>query len=176
MPELTFTGFLKQYVKALADSKTLSLYKLCAEANSNNPRLREPLLLYAMFTGKKDVLLSATKYLKLNKDYSVILSKYSVDAMEIALQDANSVLPREYTKVYRSYVSVKNKEKTDAKTKLLIRNEIVRLQDKKKVSTYRIYTDLGVNHGNMNAYLKHGNCSKISFNTARKALEYMENY
>ena len=53
MRELTFRGFLTQYVKQLAAEKTNSLYKLAAEAGSNNPRLREPLLLYAVYTQKE---------------------------------------------------------------------------------------------------------------------------
>lgn len=50
MRELTFRGFLAQYVKQLSAEKTNSLYKLAAEAGSSNPRLREPLLLYAVYT------------------------------------------------------------------------------------------------------------------------------
>ena len=60
MRELTFRGFLTQYVKQLSAQETNSLYKLAAEASSNNPRLREPLFLYAVYSQKQDVLLQAT--------------------------------------------------------------------------------------------------------------------
>lgn len=61
MRELTFRGFLTQYVRQLAVEETNSLYKLTAEASSNNPRLREPLFLYAVYTQKEKILLQATK-------------------------------------------------------------------------------------------------------------------
>lgn len=47
---------------------------------------------------------------------------------------------------------------------------------KSGVSNYRIYTDLKLNPGNLNAWLKHGDSSKVSLYTARKTLQYMENY
>lgn len=53
MRELTFRGFLTQYVKHLSVQETTSLYKLAKEASSTNPRLKEPLFLYALFSQKK---------------------------------------------------------------------------------------------------------------------------
>ena len=69
MRELTFRGFLKQYVFSLSSLNTYGLYKLTAEAATTNPRLREPLFLYALFSDKSDVLLQATKDYNLKKVY-----------------------------------------------------------------------------------------------------------
>ena len=54
------------------------------------------------------------------------------------------------------------------------RQKVKRLQAKSGLSNYRIYTDLKLNPGNLNAWLKHGNCDKVSLETARQTLRYME--
>ena len=46
MRKLTFEGFLKQYVAELSGVQTASVHKLAACLNEN-PRLKEPLFLYA---------------------------------------------------------------------------------------------------------------------------------
>jgi hypothetical protein len=172
--ELTFGGFLKQYVRALSLADTGNLYKLAAEAASANPRLREPLLLYALFSGKEKILLTATKSPELRGEYVDILERYDRQAMLQSLQSGESLLPERYERVYRSYFSVKNRSKNTAHTKALMRNRIMRLQREKNITNYRLYTDLRVNPGNMNAFIKHGNCSKVSLEIARRAITYLE--
>ena len=174
MRELTFRGFLKQYVRSLSIANTCSLYKLAAEASSDNPRLREPLLLYALFSGKEKVLLTATKSTELRREYFEILERHGWQEMEQALRNNEPTLPEGYAKVYRSYKYAKNRNKNVAHTKSLIRDKIIRLQCEKNITNYRIYTDIRINHGNMNAFLKHGDCSKVSLETARKAIAYMQ--
>jgi hypothetical protein len=172
--ELTFAGFLKQYVRSLSLYDTNGLYRLAAEAASDNPRLREPLFLYALFAGKERVLLAATKSSGLRREYTGLLEQYNLETMEQALREGAPVLPEEYVKVYRSYLSVKNGKQKDYHTKALMRTRIVRLQQEKGISTYRVYTDLRLNHGNMNAFIKHGDCSKVSLEAARSAVSYLE--
>ncbi|MCL1873074.1 MAG: transcriptional regulator [Clostridiales bacterium] len=174
MRELTFIGFLKQYVRALSFSNTGSLSKLASEAASDNPRLREPLFLFALFSGKEKVLLTATKLPELHREYANMLKQYDRQGMEQSLQSGDPILPEEYAKVYRSYLNLKNKNKNDMHTKSLMRNRIIQLQREKKITNYRLYTDLQINHGNMNAYIKHGDCSKVSIEIARRVVEYIE--
>lgn len=57
-----------------------------------------------------------------------------------------------------------------------MRQKVKRLQEKKDVTTYRIYTDFKPNPGNLNAWLKHGNGDKVSLETARRALHYVESH
>lgn len=174
MRELTFPGFLQKYVCQLSEQETLSLYKLANEAAGKNPRLREPLLLYALFSGKKDVLLNATKDKRLHSEYAELLRHYDKALMSKKLKEHSSNLPSGYLKVWKSYDSEKNRMATDNQTKVLMRNKIVRLQNEKQVTNYRLYTDLGLNPGNLNAYLKHGDGSKLSLDTSRKVLNYLE--
>jgi len=173
--ELSFLGFLKQYIHALSLAGLGGYYKLASEAATVNPRLREPLLLHALFSGKESVLLAAVKSTELHTEYVGILDRYDRLRMEQALQNSDPLLPDRYVKVYRSYIAVKNKHRNEEYTKSLIREQIIRLQRDTGVSTYRLYTDLQVNPGNMNAFIKHGDCSKVSLAIARSAMAYMEN-
>ena len=174
MRELTFRGFLTQYVKRLSVQDTNSLYKLAAEASGNNPRLREPLLLYAVYSEKQGVLLQATKDSALHESYRFVVSQYDMDTMTELLEAASPVLPAEYHKVWRSYLTLKNRGQADNHTKELMRQKVKRLQEKYGVTNYRIYTDLKLNPGNLNAWLKHGDSDKVSLETAWRTLRYVE--
>lgn len=174
MRELTFRGFLTQYVKKLSAQDTNSLYKLAEEASRDNPRLREPLFLYALYTQKQDVLLQATKDPVLHSVYYEMTEKYTTDLMTDALVSGSAALPDEYHKVWRSYLSRKNRGQADDYTKELMRQKVKRLQEKHGVTNYRIYTDLKLNPGNLNAWLKHGDSDKVSLDTARRTLRYVE--
>lgn len=174
MRELTFRGFLTQYVKRLSVQETNSLYKLAAEASKSNARLREPLLLYAVYSEKQDVLLQATKDPAMYETYQVIVSRYDANAMTALLETSSPALPTEYHKVWRSYLSQKDRCQADNHTKELMRQKVKRLQKKYGVTNYRIYTDLELNPGNLNAWLKHGDGDKVSLETARRTLRYVE--
>ena len=173
MRELTFKGFLTSYVRGLSRNDTNSLYKLAAEAASDNPRLCEPLFLYAMYSGKLTVLLQATKDAALYSAYNE-MAQYTVAQMTTLLENGSSTLPNEYHKVWRSYLSQKNRGQADDHTKELMRQKVKHLQDRYGVSNYRIYTDLRLNPGNLNAWLKHGHSDKVSLETARRTLRYVE--
>ena len=54
MRKLTFEGFLKQYVAELSGIQTVSVHKL-ADCKTENPRLKEPLFLYALAFNKVDL-------------------------------------------------------------------------------------------------------------------------
>ena len=174
MRQLTFKGYLRQYVRALSYAKTNGLYRLAHEAATNNPRLREPLLLYALFWNKAEVLLKATKDRKLYLEYTHYLTTYDVYSMEKALINGDSSLPERLTRVYQSYLVARKKVQNENHTKLLMRNRILKLQKEKNVSTYRLFKDLNLNHGNITAFLKHGDCSKLSLDKARSTLSYLE--
>ena len=176
MRELTFRGFLTRYMKELSKAKTNSLYRLAEEASHDNARLREPLFLFALYSGKQTVLLQATKDQNLFAEYQEMVSLYTADLLTQMFEDNASVLPNEYHKVWRSYQSQKNRVQSDDHTKELMRLKVKRLQERCGVSNYRIYTDLNLNPGNVNAWLKHGVADKVSLDTARKTLRYVEGY
>ncbi len=174
MRELTFRGFLTQYVKQLSKQDTNSLFKLASEAALENPRLKEPLLLYAVYTQKQGLLLRAARELPLYEDYRRILEQYPENILTQLLATHSPELPVEYQKVWNSYMSCKNRVQSDNQTKELMRQKVKRVQQKSGVTNYRIYTDLRLNPGNVNAWLKHGDCEKVSLNTARIVLQYVQ--
>ena len=88
----------------------------------------------------------------------------------------NGKIPFEYHKVWKSYQSRKNRAQVDDHTKELMRQKVKRLQEKNGVTNYRIYTDLKLNPGNLNAWLKQGDSDKVSLETARRTLRYVEAY
>lgn len=51
-----------------------------------------------------------------------------------------------------------------------------RLQKKKNCSNYRLYKDLKLNPGNVNSWLKHGDGSKVSYQTAQQIITYVMQY
>ena len=174
MRELTFRGFLTQYVRQLSKADTNSIFKLVREATGDNPRLKAPLLLYALYTGKQDILLRATRNTHLYEDFSNLLNSFDTAVMTRHLESRSPLLPEEYHKVWKSYLSLKNKGTADDHTKELMRQKVLCLQAQKGVTNYRIYTDLKLNPGNLNAWLKHGYSDKVSLETARNTLRYME--
>lgn len=126
-----------------------------------------------MYSDKLAVLLQATKDAALHSAYKE-MAQYTAEQMTNLLEKGSSTLPNEYHKVWRSYLSQKNRGQADDHTKELMRQKVKRLQAKHGVSNYRIYTDLRLNPGNLNAWLKHGHSDKVSLDTARRTLRYVE--
>lgn len=171
MRELTFRGFLTEYVHSLSKAGTTSVFALAKEAAGDNPRLLEPLLLYALASKKRDLLLRAASRFGLEDFYAPVVAVIDGNGIETAL--SKKLLPEGYLKVWRSYLSRKNSHYTDDATKELMRSRILRLQKERNVTNYRLYTDLKMNPGNLNAWLKHGDGNKISLDNARTVLNYL---
>ena len=174
MRKLTFGGFLRQYLCTLSGSKSLSIRKLSRMAVQEAPRLREPLFLYALCGGKAGLLLQTVHGTKLEPEYRLLSENYSADTMLFALQSKDSALPPGYHKVWRSYCSVAQRKQTDNQTKALMRERVLTLQKECCVTNYRLYTDLHLNPSNLNAWLKHGDPAKISLNSARRVMNYLQ--
>ena len=173
MRELTFKGFLNKSIKSLSYCGSNSIRKLAEEAQGINPRLAEPLFIYALLTGKQNLLIDSVTDESMLQEYNELLGKHNQSGIIEALKAES--LPEGYNKVYRSYVSLRDKAEADNDVKELIRKKIIRLQNAGRISNYRIYTDLKLNPGNTNSWLKNGRSDKISLNTARKILDYLSN-
>ena len=133
MRELTFAGFLSRYVRDLSVSGTNAISKLAREASDNNYRLREPLLLYALFSDSTRLLCGSVENDTLNEKFNAVLDQYGKTQMLQALENNDPNLPAEYRKVWRSYLARKNRKQTDAQTKELIRQRILSVQKEKGV-------------------------------------------
>ena len=171
MRKLTFEGFLKQYVAELSGVQTANVHKL-ADCMTENPRLKEPLFLYALAFDKVDLLLRYTATSAVAAEYEQLSNLYSLEQMLVLLEKQSPELPEDYRKVWRSYCSVRDAVLADNDTKELLHRRVLELQQKKKLSNYRLYTDLKLNPGNVNAWLKHNDSSKMSLDCARKIYQY----
>ncbi len=161
MKELSYNGFLKRYVRDLSQGNTCSIYKLAREAEHDNPRLKEPLYLYAVSSGKKEELMNAVKNSPLKAEYCAL--------------ETLSELPERYSRIYTSYLAERDRYKTQDNIVSLIQKKVCHLQNQKGISTYRICKDLHLNPGNINCWLKNGDCKKVSLSTARSVLDYVQN-
>ena len=175
MRKLTFEGFLKQYVTELSGVQTASIHKL-ANCLHENPRLKEPLYLYALVFDKVDLLLRYAKDPVCLAEYERLSNRYSLAQMLLLLENQSPELTEGYLKVWRSYCSVRDTSLADNDTKALIHRRVLELQRKKKLTNYRLYTDLKLNPGNVNAWLKHNDSSKMSLDCARQIYKYAKSY
>jgi hypothetical protein len=178
MRQLTFEGFLSKYVRDLSLCKSNSLVKLSAEADKLNPRLREPLLLYAYLThDKKTVLRLFGQHQVLISEFNQYFYKYNNPSDFMSMLELNgNTFPESYYKVYRSYLSLRNRYQNDNHTKLLMKKKIAILQKQKQLTNYRLYTDLHINPGNFNAFMKHDYLDRLSLEATRKVLRHLESY
>ena len=170
MRELTFKGFLKEYVRDLSHQNTNSIYKLVHETVEQNPRLYEPLFLYASFSNKKDEFFNAAKRTE-NFNFERLPDVKISEGF-----NQFDALPQEYAKVYNTFLYRKNKVKNDAHTKQLMHTRIKQLQKERGISNYKIYTQLSLNPGNFNAFMKHGDANKISLELLKSVIEYLEKH
>ena len=49
-------------------------------------------------------------------------------------------------------------------------------KQQKCITNYRIYKELNLNAGNVNSFLKYGNTDKLSVETVRKVLTFINEY
>ena len=140
------------------------------------PRLKEPLFLYALAFDKIDLLLRYTVSSAAAAEYEQLSNRYSLAQMLLLLEKQSLELPEGYLKAWRSYCSVRDAALADNDTKELIHRRVLELQQKKKLTNYRLYTDLKLNPGNVNAWLKHNDSSKMSLDCARQIYKYAKSY
>ncbi len=174
MRRLTFAGFLESYVRHLAGLDTLDLSRL-ARAMRSEPRLAEPLLLYAAKSGRAEKLsglLGASDDLR--DELHTLVELERSDRLESVLAAEDPRLRPEYAKVWRSYVARRDAPARDAELKLRARERVLALEKTKGVTRYRMAKDLGLNPGNLHAFLAQGNPSKLSLARVYELVEYLK--
>lgn len=170
MAELTFQKFLKSYMRQLSEQNTVSIIRLADEASCTNYRLREPLMLYAMVTGQSDKLLCATKDAELYKEYHSILTTYLKEQVLVILAEGTDELPKNYHKVWRSYVSVRDRDLVDQETIGLIRDKIHKLREKHEIPITEIRNAMSLKPAKYTRWMVHGDCKAVTLAEARTAL------
>ena len=171
MEALTFNGFVTQYLKELSQTNTLNLKTLAREAEDGNYRLAAPLVLYALMTEK-----AASLHRKLG-------SSATADEMRRDMQDfcgtdieqmlSSGKVPRDYLKVWEAFLVAKKAPERDKALKEAIRKKVLQSMQASNCTNYRIYTDLKLNPGNVNSWLKNGDSSKVSYKNAERIMNYV---
>ena len=173
MRPLTLKGFLESYVKYLSGEKTVDLPRLVSLLPSE-PRLAEPLVLWAAVTGRSDRLTAALEGDPLVQEVRLVEQLAADGRLEDVLTSADPRLRPEYAKAWRSYAARRDAPARDARLKLEARERVLALETEKKVSRYRMAKDLGLNPGNLNAFLVQGNPRKLGLDKAYELVRYLE--
>ncbi len=176
MKRTTFKRFLSNYAKDMSHEHSLSLFKN-EKYVQNNVRLLTVYSFYVFFNeevtqtllNKKDKLPTLFKmYTQLNDKYGN-LTYANVDKMVNNLDDFD-----ELSQLYRSYTNLYVK-KNDMLKKVYYQ-KIRKTQEEKQISNYRIYTDLKMNHGNTNDFLKNANFDKLSYKNIKSIYQYVSSF
>lgn len=167
----TFRGFLERYCRELSGLETSSLRRLVAAADEN-ARLIEPLFAFAVAEGKLDHLLRISKGKWYDEEYQHLASLLSEEPSLEALL-ASGKVPQRYAAVLDAYRAQGDILAADRRMNGLMREKIMRALKQKGMKRYQLCRDLGLNFGNVYAYLA-GDDSKVSNVTARRMLRYVE--
>lgn len=170
----TLKGFTEKYVAKISQKGKTSINKLAYEFSHSNEKLKEPLLLYAMLSCNSESLQRfLTKNPLLAREFMTYFKdSYFEGTLENQLKDGN--LPIEYKNIYTAYIKEKNKYKGSVNTKLLMKNYIEAYKKQLGITNYRIYTDLKINGGNFNDFMKNNAMDKLSLSDAKRVVEYLK--
>lgn len=158
MNKLTIIGYLKMYFSEELGVNTLSIRKL-SEICKTNPDMKEYVALFAVLTGREYLCAGNMDLFK--------------ECMKIQESENIKKISPKYKLIYKDYETCANAN-PDEEFKKKIRNRIIEIQADKKISNYRIYTDLSMNPGNVNSFLKNGDCRKLSLDAVRRIWKYVE--
>lgn len=169
----TFKSFLVDYVKDMNPERSLSLFKN-EKYSRKNKRLLNVYSFYVLFNSnvEKTLLNKKEKLPELYNMYRLYKEKYKEFTYENLSKKADMLDEfDELKKLYNSYRSlVVNK---NLLLKKMYHHRIINIKKEKSISNYRIYTDLKLNHGNTNDYLKNEKYEKLSINNVKSILEYV---
>ena len=159
----------------LAGVDSFSLRKIAAAAQNEKHRLIEPLLLYATATGQTERLLGFVYKDDVRRSYENVLTFFEGIELEEAARDRQleGSIPREYGKFLASFRASYNRPETSKESKRMRWERSRALQLETGISTAEICHALGLNPGNVNAYLKHGDLDKVSLRTATAIMTYL---
>lgn len=172
---LTFRGWLLSYCQELTGLKTTSVKKLAAAVEDNAPHASAAVFLLAVNEEKLDSLLEHVFEPDLREEWNYIASmlpENQTDAEAFA-RLAYRGLPSRYRKVLDAYDAIAEGQENDSRAKTLMAEKTIAALARAGRSRYRLCRDLGLNEGNVYAWLA-GDPSKVSRDTARRAWHYAE--
>jgi hypothetical protein len=157
----------------MSGEKTISVNKLADYLQEDNPRLAEPLLLYAMETGIARRLFGRIRDEEILAEYRAVIGICKERSILALDETERESLPWGYQKLLATWKSVEEKNKRVVRSKKMRLEKTLELMESRNVNNAQIYHALDLNPGNTNAYLKHGDVSKFSLENATKIMKYL---
>jgi len=174
MSTITFKGWLKSELRRMSPAGSLKLSNLAFAAQSDCPRIAGRLLAYAIEIGSVTRLLPLIADEELHAEYVNVL-KLCKNKSLVELSASNiDQLPWSYRKLLTTWRSVRNRQSSRRKSTALRLRSSLELKTRKNIRTSQICRELGLNKGNVNAYFKYKDASKVSLETATKIMRYLE--
>lgn len=166
----TFRGCLKAYCAELSGMRTTSLRRLCAAARERAPRVAEPLLLLAFEEGREDYLLKLAEGSRLGEEWEGAAESIRERGGVLPFLESGEA-PKRYAAVLDAYRAPDDALAADRRINGLLRTRTLAALDAAGMTRYRLCKDLGLNAGNLYAYLA-GDDAKVSRATARRIMEH----
>ena len=172
---LTFRGWLLSYCQELAGMKTTSVKKLVSAVEGNAPHASAAVFLLAVETGRVADLISRASDPELLAEWDSVAAMLPGEptGAEAFARASYDELPIRYRKVIDAYDAVAEGRKNDEHAKALMAEKTVVALENAGKTRYRLCRDLGLNEGNVYAWLA-GDPSKVSRATARRAWRYAQ--
>lgn len=172
MRKLTFKSYLLSQCRIFSEFDSSSLY-VFSQLSENNARLKDALSMYLiMYTSEELRGRLLKKFCYLNSSCKKL---EGVDEENIASFLQNDELS-EFRTIYNNFLYLQNHKVHEDKIKEMMYEKIKKVKQEKKITNYRVYKDLNLNPGNVNAFLKNADMGKVSLNTVRKILAFVQNY
>lgn len=172
MRKLSLKSYLEKQMIALSGLNSKSLYRFSA-TSEKNARLKNTVVLYLMLFVKEDLkrhLLNKYPYLSSGCEK---LSGITPENAESFLADDSL---SEYRTIYENYLNTISTHDNENRIKRMMYDRIAQVQREKGISNYAVYKALKLNPGNANAFLKNGDVSKLSLDTVRCILEFVNQF
>lgn len=168
---LTFKGFLKGYCAELTGLRTTSLRRLCAACDAQAPAAAEAVFAFAAVQGKERYLVGLASGTWMDGLYRSAAGELgSFRGVEDWLRSDSA--SRRFRKVLLAYDAKKGAAAADRRVISLMRGKTLSALAASGTTAYRLCSDLGLNRGNIYAYLNRGDATKVSRATARRIMEY----
>lgn len=176
MKHTTFKRFLSNYAKDMNRENSLSLFKN-EKYSQDNVRLLTVFSFYVFFNNEvtQTLLRNKEKLPTLYNMYTKFYDKYrnlTYDNVDKVVNNFDEF--DELKKLYKSYTNL-YVNKYDM-VKKAYHQKIRQIQKEKQISNYRIYTDLKINHGNTNDFLKNANYDKLSQKNIKSIYHYVTSF
>ena len=165
----TFRGFLERYCRELSGLDTSSLRRL-SRAALESPRVVEPLFALAAARGQLPYLLELSEGSWFHGDYARLAGELErAGSLEDML--ASGRAPARYAAVLDAFRAQGDGLAAARRMNGIMRPMIAEALEKGGITRYRLCRDLGLNPGNVYAYLA-GDDAKVSKQTASRMLSY----